>query len=153
MTMCSRCHKRIAVVFMTKIENGETKQDGICIKCARELGIKPVNDMINKMGLTDDDIDKMNAEIENLMEGGGDEMLEGLMGQLGGPPAPVSDDEEADARAPAVDFSKLSGGSAASRIYSPPRLWLRRSALLPPGMRSTSATSPKESSLSWSTEG
>ena len=113
MTMCSRCHKRIAVVFMTKIENGETKQDGICIKCARELGIKPVNDMINKMGLTDDDIDKMNAEIENLMEGGGDEMLEGLMGQLGGPPAPVSDDEEADARAPAVDFSKLSGGSAA----------------------------------------
>ena len=113
MTMCSRCHKRIAVVFMTKIENGETKQDGICIKCARELGIKPVNDMINKMGLTDDDIDKMNAEIENLMEGGGDEMLEGLMGQLGGPPAPVSDDEEADSRAPAVDFSKLSGGSAA----------------------------------------
>ncbi|MBR6051184.1 MAG: ATP-dependent Clp protease ATP-binding subunit, partial [Clostridia bacterium] len=86
MTMCSRCHKRIAVVFMTKIENGETKQDGICIKCARELGITPVNDMINKMGLTDDDIDKMNAEIENLMEGGGDEMLEGLMGQLGGPP-------------------------------------------------------------------
>ncbi len=113
MTMCSRCHKRIAVVFMTKIENGETKQDGICIKCARELGIKPVNDMINKMGLTDDDIDKMNAEIENLMEGGGDEMLEGLMGQLGGPPVPVSDDDEADSRAPAVDFSKLSGGSAA----------------------------------------
>ena len=109
MTMCSRCHKRIAVVFMTKIENGETKQDGICIKCARELGIKPVNDMINKMGLTDDDIDKMNAEIENLMEGGGDEMLEGLMGQLGGLPAPAGDDDEADSRAPAVDFSKLTG--------------------------------------------
>ncbi len=108
MTMCSRCHKRIAVVFMTKIENGETKQDGICIKCARELGIKPVNDMINKMGLTDDDIEKMNAEIEDLMEGGGDEMLEGLMGRLGGPVVPSSDDDEADSRAPAVDFSKLS---------------------------------------------
>ena len=113
MTMCSRCHKRIAVVFMTKIENGETKQDGICIKCARELGIKPVNDMINKMGLTDDDIEKMNAEIEDLMEGGGDEMLEGLIGQLGGPPAPASDDDETDSRAPAVDFSKLSGDAKA----------------------------------------
>ncbi len=110
MTMCSRCHKRIAVVFMTKIENGETKQDGICIKCARELGIKPVNDMINKMGLTDDDIDKMNAEIENLMEGDGDGMLEGLMGQLGGLPAQSEgDDEENSPRAPAVDFSKLTG--------------------------------------------
>ncbi len=110
MTMCSRCHKRVAVVFMTKIENGETKQEGICIKCARELGIKPVNDMINKMGLSDDDIEKMSSEIENLMEGDGGNMIENIMGGLGGLPAEGGDedDDNADARAPAVDFSKLS---------------------------------------------
>ncbi len=117
MTMCSRCRKRVAVVFMTKIENGESKQEGICIKCARELGIKPVNDMIEKMGLTDDDIDRMSSEIENLMEGGGDGMFEGLMGNLGGLPArnDQDDDESADSRAPAVDFSRLSENGKGSR--------------------------------------
>ncbi|MBQ7669211.1 MAG: ATP-dependent Clp protease ATP-binding subunit [Clostridia bacterium] len=109
MTMCSRCHKRVAVVFMTKIENGETKQEGICIKCARELGIKPVNDMINKMGLTDEDLEKMSSEIENLMEGDENGILDGLMGSSGDLPAEVYDDDAADARAPAVDFSKLTG--------------------------------------------
>ncbi|MBR6917830.1 MAG: ATP-dependent Clp protease ATP-binding subunit, partial [Clostridia bacterium] len=111
MTMCSRCHKRIAVVFMTKIENGETKQDGICIKCARELGIKPVNEMIDKMGLSDDDIDRMSSEIENLIEGDEEGTLEGIMGSLGGLPAKPDgddDDDSADSRAPAIDFSKLS---------------------------------------------
>ena len=109
MTMCSRCHKRVAVVFMTKIENGETKQEGICIKCARELGIKPVNDMINKMGLSDEDLEKMSSEIENLMEGDENGILDGLMGGAGDLPAEVYDDDSADARAPAVDFSKLTG--------------------------------------------
>ena len=111
MTMCSRCHKRVAVVFMTKIENGESKQEGICIKCARELGIKPVNDMIDKMGLSDDDIDRMSSEIENFMQGDEDGTLEGLMGGLGGMPARRDDDDDdpSEGRAPAVDFSKLSG--------------------------------------------
>ena len=40
MTMCTRCRKRVAVVFITKLENGESKQEGLCIKCAKELGIK-----------------------------------------------------------------------------------------------------------------
>ena len=42
MQLCARCHKNVAVVFITKIENGETKSEGICLKCARELGLKPV---------------------------------------------------------------------------------------------------------------
>ena len=96
---------------MTKIENGETKQEGICIKCARELGIKPVDDMINKMGLSDEDLERMNSEIENLMDGDGDGLLEGIMGNLGGVPERTDDDDDepADARAPAIDFSKLTG--------------------------------------------
>ena len=57
--MCSRCHKRIAVVFMTRIENGETKQEGLCLVCARSLGIKPVNDMLEKMGISEEDIERI----------------------------------------------------------------------------------------------
>ncbi len=106
----------MAVVFMTKIENGETKQEGICLKCARELGIKPVNDMINKMGLSDEDIERMSSEIEGFMEDGGEEMLDGLMGGI--VPGQKRDDDEdlpADSRAPAVDFSKLMGDGADKR--------------------------------------
>ncbi|MBE6562205.1 MAG: ATP-dependent Clp protease ATP-binding subunit [Ruminococcaceae bacterium] len=104
MTMCSRCHKRVAVVFMTKIENGETKQEGICLKCARELGIKPVNDIISKMGLSDEDIEKMNSDIENFISDNG----EGMLSQIMGDDLPDEfEDDETDARAPAMDFSKL----------------------------------------------
>ena len=66
--MCSRCHKRVAVVFMTRIENGESKQEGLCLVCAKSLGIKPVNDMLEKMGITTEDIDRMSGDIENMLE-------------------------------------------------------------------------------------
>ena len=68
MVTCARCHKRMAMIFITKLEDGQAKQEGLCIKCAKELGIKPVNDMIAKMGLSDDDIEKMNAEMQDLIE-------------------------------------------------------------------------------------
>ena len=50
MQLCSRCHKRMAVVFITHMVDNKPVNEGICMKCARELGIKPVNDMIEKMG-------------------------------------------------------------------------------------------------------
>lgn len=53
-TLCSRCHKNPAVVFITKIENGETKNEGLCLKCAKELHIGPVEDMMHKMGITEE---------------------------------------------------------------------------------------------------
>ena len=62
-TLCSRCHKNMAVVFITKIENGVTKNEGLCIQCARELGIKPVDDMIKKMNLSEEDLANLNAEM------------------------------------------------------------------------------------------
>ena len=52
-TMCSRCHKHVAVVFITKLEGGQSKNEGLCLKCAKELGIKPVNDMLEKFGITE----------------------------------------------------------------------------------------------------
>ena len=46
--MCSRCHKRVAVVFVTKIENGQKVSEGICMKCAKELGL-PVENMMGNV--------------------------------------------------------------------------------------------------------
>lgn len=47
--LCSRCHKNVAVVFITKLDNNEPVNEGLCLKCARELGIKPVQDMMDRM--------------------------------------------------------------------------------------------------------
>jgi len=68
-TICARCKKNAAVIFITKIENGESTNEGICLKCARELNIKPVEDIIRKMGLTDEDLDNLNDEMMEIMGG------------------------------------------------------------------------------------
>jgi len=68
--VCSRCKKRPAMVFITKIDNGNSVNEGICLSCASELGIRPVNDMLKKMGIDDEAIQNMSAEIDSLMENG-----------------------------------------------------------------------------------
>ena len=68
-TMCSRCGKNVAIVFITKIENGQTKNEGLCLKCARELHIKPVDDVINKMGISDEDLDSITGDMMNALSG------------------------------------------------------------------------------------
>ena len=68
-TMCSRCGKNVAVVFITKIENGQTKNEGLCLKCARELHIKPVDDVISKMGISDEDLDSLSGDMMNALSG------------------------------------------------------------------------------------
>ncbi len=73
-TMCSRCGKRVAVVFITKIENGQARNEGLCLSCARELHIKPVDDVIRKMGLSDEDLDQLSGEMMNALGGGEDLM-------------------------------------------------------------------------------
>ncbi len=67
--MCSRCGKNVAVVFITKLENGTQKNEGLCLKCARELHIKPVDDMIEKMGISDEDLDNLSGEMMNALNG------------------------------------------------------------------------------------
>lgn len=62
-TLCSRCHKNMAVLYITKIENGESKNEGLCLKCAKELHIQPVDEVIEKMGLTDDDIENLSGDM------------------------------------------------------------------------------------------
>src|SRR5699024_5331812 len=88
-TLCTRCHKNVAVIFITKIENGETKHEGLCLKCARELGLKPVDDMMQKMGISDEDLDSLSHEMMSAF--GGVEGLEQLAQER-----PENPDEEED---------------------------------------------------------
>ena len=101
--ICSRCKKNIAVVFVTKIENGVTKNEGLCLKCAKELGIKPVSDMMDRFGINDKDLDELDRQ---LSEGDG-EMIQNIINSIGPMPSasPDGDEEEDDpsesGRAPA----------------------------------------------------
>jgi len=70
MVMCSRCHKRAAVVFMTKFENGKRTNEGVCITCAKELGLPLDNllgDYMSKMGITPEQIAEMEDEMAEMM--------------------------------------------------------------------------------------
>ena len=68
-TICARCKKNAAVIFITRIENGQSSNEGICLKCAREMKIKPVEDIIRRMGLTDDDLESLTDEMMEAMGG------------------------------------------------------------------------------------
>ena len=65
--LCSRCKKRMAVIYMTRMENGQTVSEGLCLKCAKELGLKPVDDLMNKMGISEEDLDKMSDQMMEIM--------------------------------------------------------------------------------------
>lgn len=70
--LCTRCKKRIAVVFMTRMEDGEPVNEGLCMQCAKELGIRPVDDLMKKMGISEDELDVMNNQIMEIMGEGED---------------------------------------------------------------------------------
>ncbi|MGN0985659.1 MAG: AAA family ATPase, partial [Candidatus Enterenecus sp.] len=106
-TLCTRCHKNVAVIFITKIEGSETKNEGLCLKCARELGIKPVDDMMKKMGISDDDLENISNEMMSAF--GGAEGMEGLA-----VPEEDDGDEDDDGRTATFPFlNKLFGGQQA----------------------------------------
>jgi len=66
-TICARCKKNVAVIFITKIDGNNTKNEGLCLKCARELHIKPVDDIISKMGLSDEDLDSLQGDMSTML--------------------------------------------------------------------------------------
>ncbi|MBR5519645.1 MAG: ATP-dependent Clp protease ATP-binding subunit, partial [Clostridia bacterium] len=65
--LCARCKKNIASVFITRMENGVPKNEGICLKCAHELGIKPVDDMMQKMGITEEDLENITRDMMSVI--------------------------------------------------------------------------------------
>ena len=95
MVMCSRCHKRMAVVFVTKVENGEKSTQGLCLKCAKEMGVPLDNLMGNVMG----QLGLSSDQLENA-----EEELSSMMGQA---MTPSDCDDNEDGGAPAIDLPKL----------------------------------------------
>ena len=67
-TLCARCGKNMAVVFITRIENGESHNEGLCLRCARALHIKPVDEMMERMGLSDEDLDSITGDMQQLLQ-------------------------------------------------------------------------------------
>ena len=87
MEMCARCKKRPATVYIMKLENNVQKQEGLCLQCAKELGIKPVNDFMQKMGISEEELENMEKMFSEML--------------------PVSQDGEDEGEGPTIDFSKL----------------------------------------------
>lgn len=93
---CSRCHIRPAIIFVQKNEGGKITSEGFCIKCAQELGIKPIDDIINQMNMTPEDIDALSEGMSELM-----------------PMAPDDGDDDENGRAPSIDLGSFFGGKNA----------------------------------------
>ena len=87
-TLCSRCKKNVAVIFITRIENGESHNEGLCLRCARELHIKPGDEMMEKLGISDADLDNLTGDVAEML---------GSMGMLGGDGAADADADASDA--------------------------------------------------------
>ncbi|MBQ4117351.1 MAG: ATP-dependent Clp protease ATP-binding subunit [Oscillospiraceae bacterium] len=66
--LCSRCKKRMAVVFVTRMEGDKTFNEGLCLQCAKELGIKPVEDLMNKMGISGEELDAISEQMMGMEE-------------------------------------------------------------------------------------
>ena len=67
MKLCSKCKKRPAVVFLSDVTNPNAEPNGLCLVCAKELGIKPVDDMLKKMNISDEDIEQMSEQFMDIM--------------------------------------------------------------------------------------
>ena len=86
---CSRCQIRPAIIFVQKNVAGKITSEGYCIKCAQELGIKPIDDILNQMNISPEDIDAL------------DEGMNGLM--------PFGDENDEEGRAPSIDINSFFG--------------------------------------------
>ena len=67
--LCSRCHKNVAVVFITRLDKGDPVNEGLCLKCAKELGIQPVQEMMDRMGITEEDMENLTNEMMSAFGG------------------------------------------------------------------------------------
>ena len=106
--MCIKCKKNIAVLFVSKIENGVTLNEGYCLKCARSLGIPQIDEAVRQMGISEDDLDMLTDEMSS------------MFGQLDENDA--HDDDEIDSQTATFPLlNQLFGGSGNNLPAQPPR--------------------------------
>nr|WP_325211924.1 ATP-dependent Clp protease ATP-binding subunit [uncultured Oscillibacter sp.] len=107
-TLCSRCKKNVAVVFISKLDGEKTINEGLCLKCAKELGLPQVDDMMKRMGISDEDLETLNSEMMQAMNGV--ENIEDL-------PSGEEGDEEEEGKTATFPFLNrlFSGGESSSK--------------------------------------
>ena len=111
-TLCSRCKKNIATVFITRMEGDKTVNEGLCLKCAKSLGLPQVNEMMQRMGITDEDLDNLNNEMMQALDS-----IENVEDLPGG-----EDDEEAGKTATFPFLNRLfNNGSNPPAEQQPPQ--------------------------------
>ncbi len=116
--ICCKCKKRPAVVFLQKFDptgKNPAETEGYCLLCAKQLGIAPVTDMLEKMGIDDEQLENMSEELSGLMENSG--LLSGMPGMEGDPENPDNPDnpddpddpDESETRTPSVNLGSIFG--------------------------------------------
>ncbi|MBR2634166.1 MAG: ATP-dependent Clp protease ATP-binding subunit [Clostridia bacterium] len=113
MKLCSRCKQRPAVIYINKIQGEKVTSEGLCIRCAKELNIKPFSDYMEKMGLRDEDMDMIEQQMGQMMEGLEDGGASGaaaldIQSFLGGamPPVPVEQGDSKESPPPEKEGKK-----------------------------------------------
>ncbi|MEG0691617.1 MAG: AAA family ATPase [Oscillospiraceae bacterium] len=96
--ICSKCKKRPAILYVQRIENGETINEGLCWHCAKDMGLPQISSMLENMGMTEDDLDQMSNQLMEMTEGdsfefGGAETMPNFLQNLFGGEKPVSNGE------------------------------------------------------------
>lgn len=117
MPICSRCKKNIAVVFISKMDgSNESSQEGLCIKCAREMGVKPLDNIMEQMGITEDDLEALAGELGSEINS-----IEDLTSLMPTGAGDIEPDGAGDEHAPEAD-SKPSGVPSIFGPMSPQRM-------------------------------
>ena len=107
-TLCSRCKKNVAVVFISKLDGDKAVNEGLCLKCAKDLGLPQVDDMMKRMGISDEDLETLNSEMMQAFNG-----VENIEDLPGGDDA---GEEEEDGKTATFPFlNRLFSGGDASR--------------------------------------
>ena len=104
--MCTRCKKNIAVLFITRIENGVSMNEGYCLKCAKSLGIPQIDQAVKQMGISEDDLDMLSDEMGN------------FFGQMDD--ADKHDDDEVDSQTATFPLLNQLFGGASGNLPSRP---------------------------------
>ena len=99
--LCAKCKKRPAMVFITRLENGKKQNEGLCLVCAKEMGISPVNDIMKRMGIDENEMEAMLTDIgENL-------------------PELISDESDPEGKTPTLNLAELFGMQKGDKAERP----------------------------------
>ncbi|MCD3363368.1 ATP-dependent Clp protease ATP-binding subunit, partial [Clostridium botulinum D/C] len=109
MEMCSICKKNIATIYTAKVENGKTKMVGICLECAKKMGMPIMDQFMKQVGITEEDMDNLTEQMNNVIQDSNIEDLTDnnfLMNVLNGIFPDEKKEEDKDSNLDSLEFDK-----------------------------------------------